>query len=870
MGFAGQVFAARVAIGLAVPSRKALQQTGSVLATGVKNIHQKIKQQAMRSNLDKPHREMLDKLNRMSTTSAQKTGNLMKTRLHQNLKQLNNTTKKAIRESFNDVKQNYAKLRDKLKGTMTGTQLFKGTAGLQGMAAAQRMAQNMASMSKRQRQEAINGQARLNRLAEIELDRKRQLLNSTKAKTKEEKKNYNLLRDEVKEESRVLEIEKKRLTVLQQIEGEVSEITSEFKEQGEESASLGEQVAGAASSIRDNFNDALRNSVAILAAFGYKLQQSTSDLIEFERELLNANSVFNLTNDSLFEVGNEIIKFGNEFGIATQNGATGLYQLASAGLEADEAMKVLPETLKLSMAVQGDHNTISKLTAQTLFGFGMEMDQAAEITDKFAFAIQKSLIEYQDLSSAVKFALPFFTSTGQSIDQLLGALQILTNRALEAGIAGRGLRQALAEFAESAMDAEVGFRKMGVEILNAEGEMMQLTEIAAQFAEAVGPNTASNTELLTTLIEDLNVRGATAFIHLVQASDEFTQAVDDTRNAGGQLDEMVRIQNQSLSAQIQILRTNVFSIFAMRDAAYEGTEFINGFHKAIVTTVGGLRDLIIVEKDGQQSLTELGQKLQELSIVFVEEFGVVLAQTIEFLVGLAESGRGFGGVIKLLFTPLKIVAGILNTIPPGLLEMYLYWRMLNAVIPIQTIAMYSYAAALMSVARAQMAVAATNMGVMSGTMSGNYLTAASIAGAGKGKTGFTYPGHRGPNFKTKARALKHMNKKGLMAPAMRAAPWITRGALAWTGVGALALLAGGIGAHYLANRESGGYVKGMASGGMPNGGTPYLVGEQGPELFVPGSSGQIFNNHQTGNMLGGNKVVLKNVTIGIDSFGGFA
>ena len=71
----------------------------------------------------------------------------------------------------------------------------------------------------------------------------------------------------------------------------------------------------------------------------------------------------------------------------------------------------------------------------------MEDGPSAEVTDKFAFAIQKSLIEYEDLSSAVKFALPFFTSTGQSIDQLLGSLQVLTNRALEAGIAGRGLRQ---------------------------------------------------------------------------------------------------------------------------------------------------------------------------------------------------------------------------------------------------------------------------------------------------------------------------------------------------------------------------------------------------------------------------------------------
>ena len=52
----------------------------------------------------------------------------------------------------------------------------------------------------------------------------------------------------------------------------------------------------------------------------------------------------------------------------------------------------------------------------------MEANRAAEVTDKFAHAIQKSLIEYEDLSSAVKFALPFFTSTGQSLDQLLARI----------------------------------------------------------------------------------------------------------------------------------------------------------------------------------------------------------------------------------------------------------------------------------------------------------------------------------------------------------------------------------------------------------------------------------------------------------------
>ena len=449
------------------------------------------------------------------------------------------------------------------------------------------------------------------------------------------------------------------------------------------------------------------------------------------------------------------------------------------------------------MAVQGDHNTISNLTAQTLFGFGMEMSQAAEVTDKFAFAIQKSLIEYQDLSSAVKLALPFFTSTGQSIDQLLGALQILTNRALEAGIAGRGLRQALAEFAESAMDAEVGFRKMGVEILNAEGEMMQLTEIASQFAEAVGPETASNTELLTTLIEDLNVRGATAFIHLVQASDEFTQAVKDTEQAGGQLDEMVRIQNESLSAQIQILKNNVQAIFFLRDASYEGTEFMNAFHEAVVEMVATFKDMIVTQENGTYVLTTFGQEVQDVAVNGIKVLADLMEQLVQTIMDLTEEGLISTDMLKLMVLPMEIMLEVLNRIGADGIKFIIYLKLLNTVLPLATFALNAYNAGLLtSLTLSRALIGLTGVGAA--------LVAYSM-----------YVGH-----KTKEQGY-----------------------------------------------ASGGYLTAMAGGGRAEKG-PYLVGEQGPELFIPDSSGQLLNTMQTKETIGSGKTVLKDVSIGIDSFGG--
>ena len=50
-------------------------------------------------------------------------------------------------------------------------------------------------------------------------------------------------------------------------------------------------------------------------------------------------------------------------------------------------------------------------------------------------------------------------------------------------------------------------------------------------------------------------------------------------------------------------------------------------------------------------------------------------------------------------------------------------------------------------------------------------------------------------------------------------------------------------------------VFGRASGGPVKGGSPYVVGEKGPELFVPGSSGNIVPNHA----MGGSTSVVVNV-----------
>jgi len=69
---------------------------------------------------------------------------------------------------------------------------------------------------------------------------------------------------------------------------------------------------------------------------------------------------------------------------------------------------------------------------------------------------------------------------------------------------------------------------------------------------------------------------------------------------------------------------------------------------------------------------------------------------------------------------------------------------------------------------------------------------------------------------------------------------------------------GGDGGLFATAPRAGGLTLGFANGGDPPVGVPSIVGEQGPELFVPKTAGTIIPNHQLGSTMGNQPQVVYN------------
>jgi hypothetical protein len=69
---------------------------------------------------------------------------------------------------------------------------------------------------------------------------------------------------------------------------------------------------------------------------------------------------------------------------------------------------------------------------------------------------------------------------------------------------------------------------------------------------------------------------------------------------------------------------------------------------------------------------------------------------------------------------------------------------------------------------------------------------------------------------------------------------------------------GGDGGLFATAPSAGGLTLGFANGGDPPVGVPSIVGEKGPELFVPKTAGTIIPNHKLGSSMGNQPQVVYN------------
>jgi TP901 family phage tail tape measure protein len=257
--------------------------------------------------------------------------------------------------------------------------------------------------------------------------------------------------------------------------------------------------------------DVGRAAAAAIAAVGVA---SVREAAQFETSIAKVEGLVGVAGAELDQMADAARRLGMETGKGAQEAADALFVIASSGLRGSDAMEALELSLKASTAGLGDTESIARSVSGALNAYGTDVIDAAKATDVIVATARAGNFETEQFASAIGRVLPFAQQAGSSLEDMGGAVALLTRTNTDAA--------------------------------------QSVTQVAALFRAFVVPTEQAKTALANVGLSAEDMRNAIANEGLPAALDMLDEKL------GGNREELGRLlgSSEAASAAFQILNAD--------------------------------------------------------------------------------------------------------------------------------------------------------------------------------------------------------------------------------------------------------------------------------------------------------------------------
>jgi TP901 family phage tail tape measure protein len=511
---------------------------------------------------------------------------------------------------------------------------------------------------------------------------------------------------------------------------------------------------------------------------------SVREAAQFESSFAKIQGLVGVTADEIGELEAAARKLGPQFGISANEAAEALFFITSAGLRGAGATEVLEASLKGAAIGLGDTKTIADLATSAVNAYGEANLGGAEAVDVLAEAVRLGKLEPAELAESMGQVLPLASNLGVRFDEVGAAMAGMSKTGTDASTAATQLRQILATIAKPTAEADRALADMG---LSAEGLRNQIKDeglfaTLETLTDAFDGNIEATTEVFG------NIRALSGVLDLMGAS------VDDNRELFRLMADDITVTDEALNI-VQDTAANKFAV-AMETAKESlipiGDALLENINPRLEDFSGWMEENKEPIEQGFIAIFESVDKivggLQDLLADDVLPFVKSIFEDERFQQGMATISAGFG-----------VIAFEANRFVDSGVGQFL-----------AELTRESLLGGLGQLGR-NLENIGTALGIINDTI--NLL---------QGKGGTTTAEQLQQLFED----FRNIGPFGFGASIGKSIRDVI------------------IGAQTQALESV--RIPGRAGGGPVSGGSPYIVGEMGPELFIPGSSGSIIPNNRMG------------------------
>ena len=148
--------------------------------------------------------------------------------------------------------------------------------------------------------------------------------------------------------------------------------------------------------------------------------------VEFESSMAKITGLVGIAADEVKQMESSVLDLAGATAKAPQELADALFVITSAGLRGADAMDALEFAAKAGAAGLGETNDIARALAGSMNAYGSEVVDAARATDVIVATARAGNFETSQFAGALGRVLPFAKQAGSSIEDLGGAVALLT------------------------------------------------------------------------------------------------------------------------------------------------------------------------------------------------------------------------------------------------------------------------------------------------------------------------------------------------------------------------------------------------------------------------------------------------------------
>jgi TP901 family phage tail tape measure protein len=148
--------------------------------------------------------------------------------------------------------------------------------------------------------------------------------------------------------------------------------------------------------------------------------------LDFDAAMTKIVSLVGISSDEVAGMRDSVLKLSSATGKSATELADALFVVTSAGLRGESALKALDASAKASASGLGETADIARSVAGALNAYGPAMLDAGRATDIIVATARAGNFETSQFAAALGRVLPFAKQAGASLEEVGGAVALLT------------------------------------------------------------------------------------------------------------------------------------------------------------------------------------------------------------------------------------------------------------------------------------------------------------------------------------------------------------------------------------------------------------------------------------------------------------